>query len=159
MLWLFPLFFAVLSLEEIMWSGRNSGKIKERLRGKMEFLLPLMDGTQGPVTAFLKLAILSFFTFLAATEHIYFFFLSANTLFVFYCVLHLVRSAWVGGYTPGLASAALLCLPYSFRLFHYLTTENFVTWKQVYSSIPAGILLLPVLLIGQLFEDGTTKAV
>lgn len=153
LLWLFPLVFMVLSLEEIIWSRRYSGKLKTRLHGRMQFLLPVIEGTQGRFTALLKLVILTFFTFLATTENIYFFFLSANTLLVFYCMLHLVRSAWAGGYTPGLASAALLGLPYSFHLFHYLTAENLVTWKQIYSSIPAGFLLLPVMLIGRLFEE------
>jgi hypothetical protein len=153
LLWLFPLVFTVLSLEEMIWSGRNSDKLKARLHGRMQFLLPVMDGTQGRITALLKLVILTFFTFLATKENIYFFFLSVNTVFVFYCLLHLVRSAWTGGYTPGLASAALLGLPYSFHLFHYLTAEHLVTWKQIYSSIPAGFLLLPVMLIGRLFEE------
>jgi hypothetical protein len=153
LLWLFPLVFTMLSLEEMIWSGRNSDKLKARLQGRMQFLLPVVDGTQGRVTALLKLVILTFFTFLATMENIYFFFLSVNTVFVFYCLLHLVRSAWAGGYTPGLASAALLGLPYSFHLFHYLTAEHLVTWKQIYSSIPAGFLLLPVMLIGRFFEE------
>lgn len=153
LLWLFPLIFTVLSLEEMIWSGRNSDRIRERFQGKMQFLLPVMDGAQGRITAVLKLVILTFFTFLATSEHIFFFFLSVNTLFVFYCLLHLVRSGWAGGYTPGLASAALLGLPYSFHLFNSLTAENLVTWKQIYSSIPAGFLLLPIMLIGRLFEQ------
>lgn len=153
LLWLFPLVFMVLSLEEMIWNGRSSDKLKARLHGRMQFLLHGMDGTQGPVTALLKLVILTLFTFLATTENIYFFFLAANTLFVFYCLLHVVRSACAGGYMAGLASAALLGLPYSFHLFHYLTAENHVTWKQIYSSIPAGFLLLPVMLIGRLFDQ------
>lgn len=52
LLWLFPLVFMVLSLEEIIWSRRYSGKLKTRLHGRMQFLLPVIEGTQGRFTAF-----------------------------------------------------------------------------------------------------------
>jgi hypothetical protein len=153
LIWLFPVVFVILSLEEITMNGKYSHKLNARFTGKLQVLQMSMDPSQGPVTLLFKVAILTSFTFLAAVEHIYFFFLAVNTLFLFYLFLHLLRSLYVGGYTPGVVTAAFIALPYSFSLFSDLTSGQLVTWKQVFSSIPAGFILLPVILIGHLFEN------
>jgi NhaP-type Na+/H+ or K+/H+ antiporter len=51
-------------------------------------------------------------------------------------------------YTPGVVSAVLVTLPYSAYLFYKLMTWELVTIKQILFSIPVGLLIIPIVLIG-----------
>lgn len=51
-------------------------------------------------------------------------------------------------YTPGVLSAILIVLPYTIYLFHTLLSESLVTWSEILYSIPVGLLLIPIVLLG-----------
>jgi hypothetical protein len=75
-------------------------------------------------------------------------FLSFNTLFFLHVFTHVGQSLYLRMYTPGVLSAVFITFPYSLYLFYRLITEELVTWGQVILSIPLGLIVIPIVLIG-----------
>jgi hypothetical protein len=133
------------------WIKKNKNKviaaIPERLQLRVGKMLTITS-SQFAVAVLLELIILIPFTFLAAEKGKYLVFLSFNTLFFLHVFTHVGQSLYLRMYTPGVISAVFITLPYSLYLFYRLITEELVTWDQVILSIPLGLIVIPIVLIG-----------
>lgn len=155
LIWLFLPLFLIHDLEEIItvesWYGTHESRLKARLpriiQTKIDAALSLKS-SQFAVAVLLELTLLLPFTYLAAEKDTYLWFLSANVIFFLHVFTHVAQSVRLKTYTPGVVTAIAIVLPYTSYLFWRLTTEGTVNWQQLYRSLPVGLLLLPVVLLG-----------
>lgn len=63
-------------------------------------------------------------------------------------LFHLSQTLAIRGYTPGVATALLVSLPYSVYILHRLRAEELVTTRDLYRSIGLGVLLHTPLVLG-----------
>lgn len=158
LIWFFLVAFLLHDLEEIIlvepWIKKNKNKviskIPERLHSRLDKLLNITS-SKFTVAVLLEFIIFIPFTFIAAEQGKYFVFLSFNTLFFLHVFTHLGQSLYLKMYTPGVVSAIFITLPYSIYLFYRMIAEQLVTWDQILLSIPLGIIIIPVILIGHEF--------
>ncbi|OAB45532.1 hypothetical protein PGLA_03185 [Paenibacillus glacialis] len=155
LVWLFIVAFMLHDLEEIIWvevwikKNRNHviRVVPTRLKKQLEKMFNITSG-QFAFAVLLEFIIFIPFTFLAAEQGKFFIFLSFNTLFLIHVFTHVGQSIYLKMYTPGVVSAVIITLPYSLYLFYRLISEGLVTWGEVLLSIPVGLMLLPIVLLG-----------
>ncbi|OAB45570.1 HXXEE domain-containing protein [Paenibacillus antarcticus] len=155
LVWLFIIAFVLHDLEEIIWvevwikKNRNHvmNTVPRRIRKRLGKLLNITSG-QFAVAVLLELILFIPFTFIAAEQGKLFIFLSFNTLFLIHVFTHVGQSIYMKMYTPGVVSAVLIVLPYTLYLLNRLINEGLVTWGEVWLSIPVGVMLLPIVLLG-----------
>lgn len=155
LVWLFIVVFLLHDLEEIIyvesWIKKNRNQVISKVPAKVgKRLDKIFNITSGQfaVAVLLEFIIFIPFVFIAAEQEKFFVFLSFNTLFFLHVFTHVGQSIYLKMYTPGVVSALLLVLPYSIYLFDTLITDNLVTWTEILLSIPVGLLIIPVVLLG-----------
>ncbi|MCH1639265.1 HXXEE domain-containing protein [Paenibacillus timonensis] len=155
LVWLFLVTFVIHDMEEIIWVGpwakRNRQKVTVTVPARMKRSLTQMlniTSSQFAVAVLLEFIVFVPFTLMAAEQGRFFIFLSFNTLFFLHVFTHVAQSLYLKMYTPGVVTAVLIVLPYSLLLFNRLLSENLVTWGEVLLSIPVGLLVVPLVLVG-----------
>ncbi|MCK8487672.1 HXXEE domain-containing protein [Paenibacillus sp. MBLB2552] len=155
LVWLFLVSFVIHDMEEIIWVGpwakRNRHKVAVAVPPRMKRSLTQMlniTSSQFAVAVLLEFIVFVPFTLMAAEQGRFFIFLSFNTLFFLHVFTHVAQSVYLKMYTPGVVTAVLIVLPYSLLLFHRLLYENLVTWGEILLSIPVGLLVVPLVLVG-----------
>jgi hypothetical protein len=147
--------FILHDLEEIIWveawikKNRNQviNNVPTRIRNQLDKIFNITSG-QFAVAVLLEFIIFIPFTFMAAEQEKFFIFLSFNALFLLHVFTHLGQTLYLKMYTPGVVSAVIFVLPYTLYLFYRLIREELVTWGEVLFSIPVGLMLVPIVLLG-----------
>ncbi|HEY2491820.1 MAG TPA: HXXEE domain-containing protein [Paenibacillus sp.] len=155
LVWLFMVVFILHDLEEIIWveawikKNRNQviNNVPTRIRNQLDKIFNITSG-QFAVAVLLEFIIFIPFTFMAAEQEKFFIFLSFNALFLLHVFTHLGQTLYLKMYTPGVVSAVIFVLPYTLYLFYRLIREELVTWGEVLFSIPVGLMLVPIVLLG-----------
>ncbi|MBW4838142.1 MAG: HXXEE domain-containing protein [Paenibacillaceae bacterium] len=155
LVWLFLVSFVIHDMEEIIWVGpwakRNRHKVAVAVPPRMKRSLTQMlniTSSQFAVAVLLEFIVFVPFTLMAAEQGRFFIFLSFNTLFFLHVFTHVAQSVYLKMYTPGVVTAVLIVLPYSLVLFNRLLSDNLVTWGEILLSIPVGLLVVPLVLVG-----------
>jgi hypothetical protein len=155
LLWLFPAVFMVHDLEEIITVESCMKRIASlQLRRVPKLLAPMVTRLTGITTAQFAAAVLLEFivflpiTYVAAEKGIYYLFLSCNTIMFLHVFTHLGQSILLGRYTPGVITSVLVITPYSLVLFYRLLDQRIVSIGEVLWSIPAGLLVVPLVMSG-----------
>lgn len=76
------------------------------------------------------------------------FFIGFNVILFIDVFIHLAQSLFLKLYTPGVVTAVFVTLPYSVFLFYRLFKACLADWGSLLISLPAGIPLLPLVLLG-----------
>lgn len=155
LVWLFLVAFMLHDLEEIIvvesWIKSNKlqvmHKVPVRISRPLDKVLDITSA-QFAVAVLLEFIVFIPFTYLAAEQGSYFVFLAINTLFLLHVFTHVGQSLYLKQYTPGVVSAVIVILPYTLYLFYTLLSEQLVTWKEVLLSIPVGLLVIPLVILG-----------
>lgn len=155
LVWLFIVVFLLHDLEEIIyvesWIKRNRnhviGKVPSKISKRLDKMFNITSG-QFAVAVLLEFIIFIPFVFIAAEQGMFFIFLSFNILFFLHVFTHVGQSLYLKKYTPGVVSAVLLVLPYTIYLFDTLITDNLVTWTEILLSVPVGLFIIPIVLLG-----------
>ncbi|GIO31664.1 MULTISPECIES: HXXEE domain-containing protein [Paenibacillus] len=155
LVWLFIVVFLLHDLEEIIWveawikKNRNRvyTKVPTRIRNQLDKMFNITSG-QFAFAVLLEFVVFIPFTFMAAEHEKFFIFLSFNTLFLLHVFTHLGQTLYLRMYTPGVVSAVILVLPYTVYLGYRMIHEELVTWGEILLSIPVGLLLVPIVLLG-----------
>lgn len=153
--WLFPISFMVHDFEEIIivetWMKRNSIKVKNSaprlLQKRMEAMFDIRADRFAFVVA-LEFIIFIPATWLAAEKGNYLFFVGFNSILALHVISHLGNSLILRRYTPGIATALFVTLPYSLYLFYRLFTAHIISPVILIKSLPIGIMLLPLVIGG-----------
>ncbi|WP_178024672.1 HXXEE domain-containing protein [uncultured Paenibacillus sp.] len=155
LVWLFLVAFVIHDMEEIIWVGpwakRNRHKVAVAVPPRMKrSLMQMLNITSGQFAVAVLLEFIVFvpFTLMAAEQGRFFIFLSFNTLFFLHVFTHAAQSLYLKMYTPGVVTAVLIVLPYSLLLFYRVLSEKLVTWGEILLSIPVGLLVVPLVLVG-----------
>lgn len=155
LVWLFLVSFVIHDMEEVIWVGpwakRNRHKVAVAVPPRMKRSLTQMlniTSSQFAVAVLLEFIVFVPFTLMAAEQGRFFIFLSFNTLFFLHVFTHVAQSLYLKMYTPGVVTAVLIVLPYSLLLFHRLLSEKLVTWGEILLSIPVGLLVVLLVLVG-----------
>lgn len=155
LVWLFIVVFVLHDLEEIIWvepwikKNRNQviTEVPIRIKQQIDKMFNITS-SQFAVAVLLEFIVFIPFTFLAAEQGKFFIFLSFNTLFLLHVFTHIGQSFYLKMYTPGVVSAVIIVLPYTLYLFYHMTSKELVTWKEVILSVPVGLILVPIVLLG-----------
>ena len=110
--------------------------------------LSQMTSSQFAVAVCIEFIVFVPFTFLAAEKGDYLIFLGFNTVLFLHVFMHLGQAIYVKMLVPGVVTAAAITLPYSLYLFYRLLMENLVNWTDILLSLPFGLILVPVILVG-----------
>jgi len=155
LIWLFLVAFLLHDLEEIIWIGpwirQNKSKVLQQVprtvSRRLESMLRI-NSSQFGVAVLLEFVVFIPFVYIAAEYGQYFMFLAFNTLFLLHVFTHIGQSLYLRMYTPGVVSAVCITLPYGIYLFYRLLNEGIVTWAEVLVSIPVGLVVLPIVMLG-----------
>jgi len=128
LLWLVPIFFTLHNLEEApfmeSWSKRLPLKIHPTVSTR-QFVIAV---------TFLTLAgfLLTYFGVeYLANQTGYLFVLGIQAILLFNAFIpHIVSTIRFHMYSPGVVTATLITLPFSFYLFQRALTENMLSWSQ-----------------------------
>ncbi|PWW42266.1 MULTISPECIES: HXXEE domain-containing protein [Paenibacillus] len=155
LIWLFLITFLLHDLEEIIWVGpwirQNKTKVLQRVPPKVSKRLESMlriNSSQFGVAVLLEFVVFIPFVYIAAEYGHYFMFLAFNTLFLLHVFTHIGQILFLRMYTPGVVSAVCITLPYGIYLFYRLLNEGVVTLGGVLVSIPVGLIVLPIVMLG-----------
>ncbi|MGG6311338.1 HXXEE domain-containing protein [Paenibacillus macerans] len=155
LVWLFIVAFVIHDMEEIIWVGpwakQNRHKVAASVpAGLKRSLTKMLDITssQFAVAVLLEFVVFIPFTLMAAEQGKFFVFLSFNTLFFLHVFTHVGQSLYLKMYTPGVVTAVLVVLPYTLLLYVRLLSEGLITWGEILLSVPVGLLVVPLVLIG-----------
>ncbi|MNO28518.1 hypothetical protein D3C76_184130 [compost metagenome] len=155
LVWLFLVAFVIHDMEEMIWVGpwakRNRQKavaaVPARMRRSLAQMLTI-NSSQFAVAVLLEFIVFVPFTLMAAEQGRFFIFLSINSLFFLHVFTHVAQSLYLKMYTPGVVTAVLIVLPYSLVLFDRLLSDNLVTWGEILLSVPVGLLVVPLVMVG-----------
>ncbi|GIP46766.1 HXXEE domain-containing protein [Paenibacillus sp. DXFW5] len=155
LVWLFLVAFVIHDMEEMIWVGpwakRNRQKavaaVPARMRRSLTQMLTI-NSSQFAVAVLLEFIVFVPFTLMAAEQGRFFIFLSINSLFFLHVFTHVAQSLYLKMYTPGVVTAVLIVLPYSLVLFDRLLSDNLVTWGEILLSVPVGLLVVPLVMVG-----------
>ncbi|WP_339821525.1 HXXEE domain-containing protein [Paenibacillus sp. FSL R7-0216] len=155
LVWLFLVAFVIHDMEEMIWVGpwakRNRQKavaaVPARMRRSLTQILTI-NSSQFAVAVLLEFIVFVPFTLMAAEQGRFFIFLSINSLFFLHVFTHVAQSLYLKMYTPGVVTAVLIVLPYSLVLFDRLLSDNLVTWGEILLSVPVGLLVVPLVMVG-----------
>lgn len=155
LIWLFIVIFVLHDLEEIIWveswikKNRKQvvNMVPTRIKNQLHKMLNITSG-QFAVAVLLEFILFIPITFIAVEQGKLFMFISINSLFLLHVLTHVGQSLYLRMYTPGVVSAVVLVLPYTFYLFTRLIREELITYGSILLSIPVGFLLIPIVLLG-----------
>ena len=155
--WLFPVFFLIHDLEEILtvksFMSRNKDRIVPLLPQKLAvFVQKQFDLTTvqfSVAVAFVFLFVISS-TYLATHYNFdegalrYLFIIVA--VFFLHVFTHVEQALILRTYTPGVITSVLIILPYTSYVFFRLFREHLIDWNFVLVNIPFVLLALPIIL-------------
>lgn len=155
LVWLFIVVFVLHDLEEIIWvetwikknKDRVIHEVPKRLKKPINKMFNITSG-QFAFAVLIEFIVFIPFTYIAAEHESFFVFLSFNSLFLLHVFTHLGQSLYLKMYTPGVVSAVICVLPYTLYMFYRMLSEELVTWSEVLLSVPVGLLVVPVVLLG-----------
>lgn len=155
LLWLFPVMFMLHDFEEIIfidgWWERHGAAALPRvpvfLRPRL-MKIATMTSAQFAVAVMLEFICFIPITYAAAEQGWYLLILSCNAVLFLHVFTHVGQSLFLGRYTPGVVTAVLLGIPYPLYLFYRLIHEDLISMGDIYRSLPFGLLLLPLVLLG-----------
>lgn len=155
LIWLFLAAFMLHDFEEIIrvepWYRKHYqtvlGRVPKRLHKDISSFAR-MTSSQFAVAVCIEFIVFVPFTFMAAERGSYLFFLGFNAVLLFHVFMHVGQALYVRMLVPGVVTAVLITLPYSVYLFYRLLHDNAVELSDIWISLPFGLLLVPVILIG-----------
>ncbi len=148
LLWLVPVFFMFHNMEEApfmeSWSKRLPLKIHPTITTK-QFVIAVTILTLGGF-------VLTFVGVVVLTERIGFLIiLGIQMVLAFNAFIpHLLTTIRFGLYSPGLVTALMITLPFSFYLFRRALTENLLTWGQFWVLLAIAPFIMVLLAFGSL---------
>lgn len=155
LIWLFLAAFMMHDFEEIIriepWFRKHYDKIYRQVPKRFHKELhsfSRMTSSQFAVAVCIEFVIFIPFTFLAAEKENYVIFLGFNAILLLHVFMHIGQALFVKMLVPGVVTAVFITLPYSVYLFYRLLNENIVGMKDILISIPFGLTLAPIILLG-----------
>lgn len=155
LIWLFLVAFMLHDFEEIIriepWYRKHYktilGKVPAKLHKDISSFAR-MTSSQFAVAVCIEFIVFVPFTFLAAEKESYLMFLGFNAVLLLHVFMHIGQALYLKMLVPGVATAVCVTLPYSVYLFYRLLEENVVELSDILISLPFGLLLFPIILLG-----------
>ena len=155
LLWLVPVFLTIHNIEE--------APFMERWYKRLPVKLPLTITTRQFVFAVTFLTLAGFIITYVGVEYFgnptgYLLILGMQSILLFNAFIpHIATTLRFRMYSPGVITAVLLILPFSFYLFRRAFAENILTWTQFWimlgiAPFAAVIIALTSLQIGKAFD-------
>jgi len=155
LVWLFIVVFLLHDLEEIIWVEpwikKNRIRVMTKVPARMKRSIGSMfniTSSQFAVAVLIEFLVFIPFTFVAAEQGKFFLFIAFNAIFLVHVFTHLGQSLYLKMYTPGVISAVIIVLPYTVYVFNRLLHEGLITWGELLLSLPVGLILIPIVLLG-----------
>jgi len=155
LIWLFLAAFMLHDFEEIIriepFFRKHRDSILKRLPTRLhEDFRTLADTTAAQFAVAVCIEFITFIpiTFLAAEASMYLPFLGINIILLLHVFMHIGQSIFVCRPVPGVFTAVMITLPYSLYLLYRLLDSQLIDMKDIWLSLPFGLLLIPILLIG-----------
>ncbi|WP_240353154.1 MULTISPECIES: HXXEE domain-containing protein [Cohnella] len=155
LMWLFLAAFMIHDLEEIIfvesWWKKHGARIKGIAPG---WAGGLVNGMAGVKSSQFAAAVLTEFvvfvpvTYLAVERQSFVLFVGANALMLFHVLTHVGQSLFARSLTPGVVTSVLILLPYGIYLFYRLIEDEILTLREILTYAPAGLFVIPLVLIG-----------
>ena len=153
--WLFLAAFMLHDFEEIIriepWMRRHADYLRTIVPNGLRGTLDRMSGvtaSQFAVAVCFEFVVFIPVTLLAAEKGIFLPFLGFNVILLLHVFMHIGQALYARMLVPGVTTAVCITLPYSLFIIAKLMREGFVTCMDVIVSIPFGLTLVPILLIG-----------
>ncbi|WP_438444776.1 HXXEE domain-containing protein [Gorillibacterium sp. sgz5001074] len=155
LMWLFPVVFMLHDFEEIIfidgWWERHGSAVLPKLPARLRprFLrIAQMTSAQFAVAVLLEFICFIPVTYAAVERGWLYLLLAANAVLFLHVFTHVGQWLYLGRYTPGVVTAVLLGIPYPVYFFYRLLQEGLIGWGDIYRSLPAGLLVIPLVLLG-----------
>ena len=152
-LWLLPIIFMFHDFEEILtvegWLSRNGDRVFAKLPG---FARRLLEDSFRMNTRQFAADVLQIFSVIAAAAAAAVFFgfywpyLVILAIFFLHVFTHAGQAVLLRMYTPGVATAVLLVLPFSLYSYYKLLESGIVHWDDLFLSLLLAVLAVPPLL-------------
>ncbi|MUG70259.1 HXXEE domain-containing protein [Paenibacillus validus] len=154
-IWLFLVAFMLHDFEEIIriepWFRRHQPsiyrKVPRRFRNTLDSF-SRMTAPQFSVAVCLEFVVFVPCTFMAAEHGSYLLFLGFNAVMLLHVFMHIGQAVFVRMLVPGVVTSVLIILPYTIYVFYRLLSEKLITLTDIGLSLPLGLLLIPILLLG-----------
>lgn len=153
--WLFLAVFIIHDLEEIIWIEpwfkKHYSKVSYTIPPTFQSMLHSMasiTSSQFAVAVGIEFVLFIPITFLAAEYHQFLIFIGVNSIFFLHVFTHVGQSLYTKIITPGVITAFFIVLPYTVYLFYRLLHEGLIDWNLILFSIPIGLMIIPVVLVG-----------
>lgn len=159
LIWLFPILFIFHDFEEIIiiekWMNKNTNVIYRKLPEKMANRVIKQFTMSTAQFAFAVLVIFFFVSVSAILASQYFkqglfgsiyLFLICTLVFFLHAFTHIGQSILLHSITPGVVTSTIIIIPYSIVLYKSLLENGFITWGNIFISLPFVVLLIPVAL-------------
>ncbi|QQE75064.1 HXXEE domain-containing protein [Brevibacillus composti] len=155
LIWLFLAAFMLHDFEEIIriepWYRRHYeriiGKVPHRFRRDVQ-AFSRMTSSQFAVAVCLEFLVFIPVTYMAADQGTYLWFLGFNAVLLLHVFMHIGQALYLKMLVPGVVTAVGITFPYSIYLFYRLLSENLVELSDILISLPLGLALLPIVLLG-----------
>ena len=161
LIWLMPAVFILHDAEELItaqkWLSENRGVLEPFVK-KYRFIKSAVrsaDLTKGQMSvAIVFELIVILFAVTASSSDItagpaLYFFAALNGAFLLHVLSHILQSAVLKKYTPGVVTAAVLVLPYALYVYHRFFWGGILSLPEVLISLGAGaVIVLPIILTG-----------
>jgi len=155
LIWLFLAAFMLHDFEEIIriepWWQKHRESIFKKVPKKFHKELQSfanMTSSQFAVAVCIEFIVFIPFTYLAAEKQMYTMFLGYNAVLLLHVLMHVGQALLLNKLVPGVVTAVFITLPYSLYLFYRLLNEHLIEFSDILLSIPFGLTLVPILLIG-----------
>lgn len=155
LIWLFLVAFMLHDFEEIIriepWFRKHRAriyrKVPDRLRSQLDAFSQI-TAARFSVAVCLEFAVFIPVTFAAAEQGCYLPFIGFNAVMLLHVFMHFGQALFLRTLVPGVVTAFLFILPYTAYLFYRLLSENLIAWTDIGWSLPIGLLLIPIVLLG-----------
>jgi hypothetical protein len=156
-IWLFPVVFMLHDLEEIIvgesWLTRHKERVKRALPARLaawfeeSFSMKTAQFAVAVTCIFLVLTVATILAAVTLPEGTWlpFFLVCLHVMFL-NVFTHTGQSLAFRGYTPGVATALVIVLPYTIYAYYRLLAAGLISWPLIYSTLPYVPLVFPVLL-------------
>lgn len=155
LIWLFLVAFMLHDFEEIIrmeaWYEKHFEEIQKRVPKPFQKIIQSaaqITTAQFSIAVCIEFIVFVPITFLAAEKNIYLLFLGFNMVLLLHVFMHLGQALFLRMAVPGVITAVSITLPYSVYLFYRLLAENLVEWTDIFISLPFGLLLVPIVILG-----------
>jgi hypothetical protein len=155
LIWLFLAAFMLHDFEEIIriepWFRKHNEYLFKKVPA--QFHKDLRSFSQITTPQFTVAVCLEFIifipaTFLAAEMGNYLMFLGYNVVLLLHVFMHLGQALYAQKLIPGVLTAIGITLPYTVYLLYRLLSDNLITVSDILISLPLGLTLIPIILIG-----------